>query len=138
MSYRLEFTLHGLPSSPNSRRHWRLVHKENESWYRSIYLAVGDRRPLAPCQFAQVTLTRISALEPDYDNLCASFKPVLDGLRYARVLIDDKKKNVGRPEYLWERGKGGKGSIRVLVEEVEPGKFPANAGIHKTSLGREG
>ena len=46
--YRIEFTLMGLPRTPNSRRHWRSVHKDNAHWYFVVKAAVGNRKPVAP------------------------------------------------------------------------------------------
>ena len=117
--YRIEFTLMGLPSTPNSRRHWREVHKENEAWYSAVRAAAWSKRPATPLSKAKLTLTRVSATEPDYDNLCASFKPVIDGLRYAGVLLDDKKQNIGMADYFWEKCSPRKGCITICVEEVD-------------------
>lgn len=116
--YRIDFIIEGLPSTPNARRHHMNKYREDQSWYISIRAAVGAGRPVAPLERANLTLTRISTVEPDYDNLVASFKPVIDGLRFAEVLTDDKKKNIGTPDYRWERGKPGKGCVRITVEAV--------------------
>lgn len=116
--YQLEFFIPGLPATPNARRHWRAVHGDNAKWYALVRAAVGNTRPKAPLQTAKLIMIRVSTSEPDRDNLCASFKPIIDGLRYAGVLVDDKKANIGMPDYRWERGQRGKGFIRVSVEEI--------------------
>jgi Holliday junction resolvase RusA-like endonuclease len=116
--YFLNITIPGLPSTPNSRRHWRQVHRENTLWYALVKYEVGKKKPEKPLEKAKLTLTRASSSEGDFDNLAASFKCVLDGLRYCGVLIDDKKRNVGTPEYQWEKAPPKKGFIRIQVEEV--------------------
>ena len=119
--YRLEITLMGLPSTPNARRHFHVVAKENAVWYAAVKASVGMNKPEKPLESAKLTLTRMSTTEPDYDNLAASFKPLLDGLRYAGVITDDKKKNIGRPEYRWEHAAPRKGCVKIIVEEIVNG-----------------
>jgi hypothetical protein len=94
-----------------------------------VLLVVGSARPDEPLRRARVTLTRRSSVEPDYDNLVASFKPVVDALTRSRknrngrwiiradVLADDTPKILDR-EYRWEHAPSRHGSIRVEVEEL--------------------
>lgn len=118
-NYRLEITLAGLPSTPNARRHWRVVAKENKAWGLAVSLAVGNSKPITPLQLARLTLTRVSTTEPDYDNNVSSFKCIVDGLRYAKVLADDKKKNIGESRYQWEKCKKNQCCVRILVEGLD-------------------
>jgi len=116
--YRAELMILGLPSTPNARQHFYAKAKENTRWYQLVLAAVGNRKPAKPLEHAKLTLTRVSTVEPDNDNWVASFKKVIDGLRYAGVLVDDRKRNVGQPTYLWEKGQIRKGHVRIVIEEV--------------------
>jgi hypothetical protein len=115
--YVLEFELKGLPRTTNgSHGHWRAKHARNKALKARVFASCWHLRPDSPLTLARITLTRISSVEPDFDNLVISFKPVVDGLRQAGIIIDDKRKNVGRPEYLWEKCKPGGGHIKIKVE----------------------
>jgi Holliday junction resolvase RusA-like endonuclease len=65
-----------------------------------------------------VTFTRLSAVEPDSDNLIISFKSLRDGLVDAGVLIDDDSKCLDA-KYQWLPALPGKGSVHILIEEIE-------------------
>lgn len=69
-----------------------------------------------PLQTARLTLTRYSTIEPDYDGLVSSFKPIIDGLVEAGFLAGDKRANIGVPDYRWEKAKRGQGRITVRIE----------------------
>jgi Holliday junction resolvase RusA-like endonuclease len=115
--YTLEFQLSGLPRTTNgSHGHWRTKQAQVKALKARVFASCWHLRPDVPLSLARITLTRASSVEPDYDNLVISFKPVIDGLRQAGVIVDDKRKNVGRPEYLWEKCKPGDGHIKVKVE----------------------
>jgi hypothetical protein len=75
-------------------------------------------KPRQPLQKATITLTRFSSNEPDFEGLVSSFKPVLDGLIEAGVILDDHPSVIGQPVYLWERCKAGSGKIRIQVRSV--------------------
>lgn len=77
------------------------------------------KKPPAPLQHAKLTLLRASSVEPDYDGLVSGFKHVIDCLVEAGILINDKRENIGVPDYLWEKAPMGKGFIRVTVEEAQ-------------------
>lgn len=113
--YVLRFELDGLPKMPNNGHgHWRADHERKKKWKEKVILLVGYRRPAVPLEKACVKLTRFSSVQPDYDNLVASFKPIIDGLRYAKVLKDDRMTNF-RPECEWIKAPQGLGKIRVEV-----------------------
>lgn len=115
--YTLEFTLSGLPRTTNgSHGHWRARQVRSKALKARVFASCWHLRPKTPLTQARITLTRLSSVEPDYDNLVISFKVVLDGLRQAGIIVDDRRKNIGRPEYLWEKCKPGEGHIKVKVE----------------------
>lgn len=117
MTYELSFELPGLPKTTNSggRAHWAMKVREANSWKRAVYVTIRSRLPLAPCQRATLTLTRMSSSEPDFDGLVSSFKHVIDGLVEAGVLVSDKPSVIGQPIYKWERAPRGQGRIKVTV-----------------------
>lgn len=123
MSYRLDITIDGLPVTANGCRrlgHWSKVSKATKSWKTSVWaMALQAGRPNAPLAKAKLTLVRYSSVEPDFDGLVHSFKPVIDGLKLAGVILDDKRAVVGQPEYEWQRADPRAGRIRVIVEERE-------------------
>lgn len=124
--YLLEFSIPGLPGTPNAREHHMAKARHVKDWRTKVYAKAWPHAPAQPLTQARITFTRVSSVEPDYDNLVASFKACMDGLRQARVIVDDKRVNVGRPEYLWERCKPKAGHIRVRVESVTNTKEQTN------------
>lgn len=109
--------IQGLPKTTNSggRQHWALKVKEAKHWHQLVELALGTDKPVAPCQTAEITCTRYSAKEPDYDGLVSSFKHVIDGLVRAGVLIDDNMQVIVSREYCWHKVSPKKGYIEVEV-----------------------
>lgn len=87
--------------SPNELlgKHWRVRFKNQQTWRQEIYYAVraarvaGDARVL-PYPKARVSIERRSRGTLDEDNLYGSAKPVIDGLRYAYVIVDDSPNHI--------------------------------------------
>ena len=120
MTYKLEFELQGLPKTTNSggRAHWAVKVKEARLLKLAVGIATLGARPLKPLSKARLVLTRYSSSEPDADGLVSSFKHILDGLVEAGVLENDRRANIGMPDYRWEKCKPKQGRVRVEVEEV--------------------
>lgn len=80
-----------VPPSPNYLlgKHWRFRHRNTDVWKEEVAWAVFGKAPQRPYLKARVTIERRSRGQLDPDNLVASVKPVIDALRYARVLLDD-------------------------------------------------
>lgn len=118
--YRLELTLEGLPKPTNQmqRTHWTTQKAEKDLWVSQVRVKTVLQKPPKPLENARLTLTRHSAVCPDFDGLVSSFKYVMDGLVHAGVLKDDKMKYVNQPNYKWEKAPRGKGWVHVIVEEV--------------------
>lgn len=118
----LEFEILGLPKIlANARMHWSVKAKENEKWKRLVCKAVLNEQERAARQFkkltrAKVTITRFSSTEPDFDNLVSAGKSLLDGLKEAGVILDDKVSVIGQPVFLWEKCKPKEGKIKIKVE----------------------
>lgn len=118
MSYKLEFTLDGLPQTPNSLlgAHWRVRSGHAKRWERAVWAKCWHLRPSEPLNKAKLRLTRFSSASPDYDGLVGSFKPVIDGLVRVGILSDDTMEVIGVPEYKVEKIGPKKGRIKVEVE----------------------
>lgn len=122
--YRLVLEVPELPELPQKRRHWSHHKHAADHWRVFVRVLVGpQQRPERPLSRARLACTRRSSAEPDYENLAASFKPVVDALcrstarlRRADVLEDDRPAVVER-SYHWERSAALRGSIRVEVVE---------------------
>ncbi len=120
MKYHISFELKGLPKTVNQlgRKHWAIKVKHNNEWHLQILAELMKQGlPPHPITKAFVTLTRFSAVEPDYDNLVNSFKCILDSLIKASVLADDSSRVIGHPIYMWEKCPHREGKIRVEVQE---------------------
>lgn len=107
-----------LPNAKGQKRHWAVEHRYRKAWHRAVRAALGTQRPSEPWPNAHLTLTRRSDKEPDADNLMASWKPVIDGLRVCGVIVDDSPKHV-IVRSLWKHAPRGKGEIAVVVTRCE-------------------
>lgn len=121
MGYVLEFTIQELPRMYNVKSrgstHWRHTHKEKNKWLALVYQAIGGKGPAKPLEKYQLTLTRRSSSECDYDGLVIGFKRVVDALRNYGVIRDDRISNSGPWICTWERCKPHQGHIYVKVED---------------------
>lgn len=117
--YRLEFEIKGLPKTLNTNSsNWRVKAGEVRKWKNLVLYSVGYKKPQYPLEKAKLTLTRHSSTKIDYDNLVGSFKPIIDGLKLAGVILDDNFVIIGMPAYIWQQAKRNEGKITILIEEV--------------------
>lgn len=118
--YKVELQIMGLPSiSANGPHgHWATKAKERKLWHSLVAYNLGRRLPPKPLEKAKLTLIRHSSSEPDSDGLVISFKPVIDALVKAGVLVNDKRGNIGMPEYDWRQAPPKKGFITIKIEEL--------------------
>lgn len=54
----------------------------------------------------------------DYDNLVASFKPIIDGIVDARIIADDCENVIVSREYTNAKAAPKHGRVVVIVQEV--------------------
>jgi hypothetical protein len=80
-------------------------------------LSLG-KRPEKPLTSFQITAIRHASRFLDYDNLVASLKPVLDGLKLAKVIEDDNWNFVKRDNYFPDQIKSTQRKIVITVEET--------------------
>lgn len=116
--YILEITLYGLPKTNAGHTHWAKAGAERRKWRKHASSLAFPQRPRSPLSKCRLTCTRFSTVAPDYDNLSISFKSVIDGLKDAKIIVDDKPSCVVDRKYLWEKAKRGQGRITVRVEEI--------------------
>lgn len=117
-TYRLLFSLSGLPPSMNARLHWRKRHKANLLWKYMVRVATLLDRPTSPLSTAKVTITFRSSVVRDHDNIIAACKPILDGLVESRIIENDAIENIGFPTYAFEKCKRSEAGLIVTVESV--------------------
>lgn len=121
-NYCLEFEVAGLPKMMNgSHGSIHAAAGERSKWRRIVKSKVLSfpNRPKKPLECALLSLTRCSSRRPDYDGLVAGFKSVIDGLKDAGLIVDDKYENIGYPMYNWEKAANKEGKIRVTIEETD-------------------
>lgn len=118
--YFLSFEIPGLPDTPNRRQNasWQSTHFRAKKWKGWVGQMCLGKKPAKPLERSHLVLTRYSSVEPDPDNLAASFKPVIDGLRYAGVIENDRSANV-QIQFSWKLAPKGIGKISVEVKEIE-------------------
>jgi hypothetical protein len=118
--YTLTLSIPGLPKTTNAHRgkgHWAR-YREDLTWKTTVIGMCASAKPRVPLTRYTLTLTRFSSSEPDFDGLVSSFKVVVDALREAGVLADDRISNTGPWDCRWEKAKPKEGSIRVEVRSI--------------------
>ena len=122
----VSFRIDELPKLKNQLLHapWRKVLTHTNRWHWKVRQALGHRvscvkdDPVFPYDYARVTLTRHSSVEPDYDGLVMSGAVILDALVKRGILVDDDPSHL-EAVYSWEKASPKKGFIEVEVEAVE-------------------
>jgi Holliday junction resolvase RusA-like endonuclease len=119
MKYFHKIRINALPRIPNGREpHWAVVNKDRKNWHKWVGDQFLMNRPSAPLQACHVWVCRGSSSQPDYDNLVASFKPVIDALKVNKIISDDKDLVILQRQYTWTKAKAGKGFIELSIQEV--------------------
>lgn len=70
-------------------KHWRSRHSSFKTIHKLIHLLTIKSRPEKPISSARVSIWRHSSGTLDRDNLYFTFKPIIDGLVEAGVILDD-------------------------------------------------
>jgi hypothetical protein len=119
--YTLTLSIPGLPKTTNAHRgrgHWAR-YREDLTWKTTVIGMVASAKPRVPLTRYRLTLTRFSSSEPDFDGLVSSFKVIVDALREAGVLADDRISNTGAWDCRWTKAKPKDGSIRVEIVDLK-------------------
>ena len=116
-------------NTSDRRRHWSVQHKEAEAWKWLVFGELGGDIPKRPWRKVKMICTRHSSRQPDYDNLVASFKPVIDALVKNSVIADDRPDNFEgeHPDYEWVKGQS-----HITVEIYDAS---GDAGVHQAVEG---
>lgn len=61
---------------------------------RDVAVLVHGRAPAQPLENFRLSIVRYGAKTLDYDNLIASFKPYIDGLKKSEIIKDDSWKYI--------------------------------------------
>lgn len=104
-----------ISSSPNWRGHWTAQRKEAKIYHNAVFYCCVDARNrgysqgmLFPFTKARLDLTFVfpEQRRRDRDNLLARFKPGLDGIVDAALLIDDDVEHleIGKVDILVDPG----------------------------------
>lgn len=112
----LQFELPGLPKTVNAHRsagHW--ARKKHDDQWKEATRIISSKPADGPLSSFSLFLTRYSSNEPDYDGLVSSFKSIVDGLKEAGVIADDKLSNTGPWRCEWIKVPSTEGKIRVVI-----------------------
>lgn len=126
----LVIRIEGRPPTPNVRRHWRQVAKDNATWKATAEFEAVTARAAWETKHAlawrPVTRAVVSVAfglpdrrTRDLDNLIASCKPLLDGIVAAGVLVDDSITVIQKIEF----GAVVNGTAETVyaIDEILPG-----------------
>ena len=118
--YNLELTIDIAPTDSNrilGRNHFakHTIFKKVKAQVH--YLSLGKLPPL-PLKSFRISATRFSPKFMDFDNFVSSLKPVIDGLKLAKVIQDDKWELLNGSNYSVDQVKSKDKKIIIKVEEV--------------------
>ena len=117
----VEVRIEGRPPTPNARRHWRQVARDNEYWHNVAQWACTEqvrrffRKTIRHCDL-EIIFVVPDRRHRDMDNLVASTKPLTDGLVRARLLADDSTEVIRRVTYSEQYEKGHSATIYRITE----------------------
>lgn len=120
--------IEGRPPTPNVRRHWRQIARDNAVWKEAAQtVAENEKRKWEGRHGLKWrTLKRAGVSiafglpdkrHRDLDNLIASTKPLLDGIVAAGLIIDDSIDVITRIEF----GAVVNGTNETIITVDEPG-----------------
>ena len=114
----------GRPPSPNARRHWRAISKDNAHWKEIARLATVEALPTGwePLRRCRMTVEFVvpDRRDRDDDNLIAAQKPCVDGIVRGGAILDDSRRVIAEREYLPQRyEKGVQATVYTITEAPE-------------------
>lgn len=125
MTERVSFTVPGrapAATSPNGRVHYLTRHVEGKAYGEAVYLIAscdyGVER--AAWERAVVTLTQRAVRLRDHDNFAASFKPGLDAIVRAGIILDDKPQVIDLVLKAEKVGHQNEEEVLVVIERTDP------------------
>lgn len=128
MKYRLEIFLKGPahephPPNENAKRRMHFFNRSRSAnmWKRIVLAQILiSQKPEEPLTKAKVTLIRYTTKRRicDGDAIPSACKPIVDGLKIAGIIIDDKWRVIGMPIYDQKECDKESEGIKVIVEEL--------------------
>ena len=94
--YELSFMLSppdGLNATLN--KHWRGKRHYDRGIHRLVYYTTLGKIPPEPLGKFKLAFIRFSHRRYDFDNFVGALKPVVDGLRHAKIILNDSWKATG-------------------------------------------
>lgn len=113
-----------LPASPlNARLHWTAKHKSNKRWYERVKVAwLVAGRPTVGGPFRIEVVRWHTGRRLELDNLYASVKAPIDGLRACGAIVDDS------PDFMRE--------LQVTQDRVdEPRREALSLSVYRVRVG---
>ena len=120
VNYSLQIEIQYVETDPNNilGRGWRSKHKRFEQIKKNIHLLTLKKRPKAPLTKFKISIIRKAGGRTlDWDNLIASFKPVIDGLVLAKIIKNDSWKYIRHIEA--DQVKTAEGVPKTLLINVQ-------------------
>lgn len=116
--YKLEIFIPQLPPTVNvfMRQNFRKRSRVFEEFYSYVYFVTKEQKPKKPLRKCSLTLVRYGTKYLDFDGLVGSFKPVVDGLKYSEIIIDDNFGVTGIWDVNQQIVKKDKVGISIIVE----------------------
>jgi len=119
----LVITIPGRPPTPNDRRHWRQVAKDNAHWKEVARKATSDVlpagwEPLERCRMAVIYLYP-TRHEGDDDNWICAQKPCLDGIVAGGAIANDSRRVIRKRTYEAEYRRGVQATVYTITA-VDP------------------
>jgi hypothetical protein len=100
------------------RWHFHKRHKVYSEIYALVNFACTGKKPPTPLAKCKIFIERHSNTTLDFDNAVASYKPIIDGLRHAGIIVDDTWEITGpwTLDQIYRKKKDGQMS-RIIIEE---------------------
>lgn len=88
-SLELELAVESTDSNKILGRDWRAKHQIFERVKKEVFYKTRNKTPETPLENFTISVVRQSPKTLDYDNLIASLKSYIDGLRLSGIIKDD-------------------------------------------------
>ena len=120
----IQFTVPGrvpAATSPNARTGWQKRHSEGNAYGMAIGLIARLCAPDAAFSRAHVTVTQRAVRLRDHDNFIASFKPGLDAIVRAGIILDDNPSVIDLTVKAEKCAKKADECVIVTIDEIRDG-----------------
>jgi Holliday junction resolvase RusA-like endonuclease len=119
MKFYLKIEIPELPKMVNTHfSKWVVAMAHRKKWRTMVARLCINKRPPSPLTACKIVCTRHSTTKSDFDNLVISFKPLIDGLKDGKIIIDDTDAVILERYYKHEKAPRGKGRVTVEIWEL--------------------